>query len=270
MKTKLVALGLLSLLNVGVSFGECGFMEAPESGKVYVLPRYEADVKYVFNNQTKNSFAQVQWKLDLEGSRACFRLGKERFGSYKVVIPSVQIDKQLFVKIMGSEQEHPLRVFQEANGHWTGMPGIIKVPFELKAEIASAIQSGKKLAEVSGEIYFSRSTIQRKEIGSLECTEREEEAGLMNLFKRFQALKQKLEQRNSREAVNTDEALEEFLEKCVVFENVEASSLVGFNERQRVTSRIVRGKFSFNGNVAGETPEPVPPLASQTASIFEL
>lgn len=265
----LAAIGTMSFLSTLVQASECVYKEVPSTGKTYVTPIYKANVNFVFDKKDQSGFAQTSWSLDHLATKKCFKEGQEKFPTSKVVIPTVRVG-DLVVNVLNGASSKPLHVLPEANGHWNGMSDLIKIPYSSREEIELAIKNKESVITISGDMGYRLTEIERKVVGKVECTEKNEEAGVLNLFKRFGEIRNLLEKRNQNEGVVVEEVMQEFMGACVVFQNVDSNSLTEFDSAQRLNSRIVIGNLYLKGNALKETTHSMPTIAVQTASILDI
>lgn len=269
MKTTIfAALSLLVLCNQ-VTASECEYKEVPATKEAYVVPMYKVTVNFVFDKKERAAFAQVFWGLDEDKTKDCFRAGKNIYPAYSLYIPRVRMD-DLSVEVMGGTKKVPLNVYEESNGHWNGNAELIRLPYSTREEIDSAIKRGEEVVKINGDLRFRMTSVERKIVGQLECVEKDEEAGVLNLHRRIGEIKTQLEKRNRKEAVLTEEVLQDFLGTCVQFINVDSDSLAQFDSNQRLNSKMVKGKLPFKGNVTKEITQPMPTIAVQNASILDI
>ena len=270
MKTYIfAALSTLTFLSTQAEAYECTFKEVPSTGTRYVMPIYRAKANFFFDKNIKEAYALTSWDLDVEKTRDCFNLGKEKYPQNKVIIPTVRAG-DLEVKVMGSETTMPLNLYPLSNGHFSGSSNMIWIPYSSREKIESAIKNGERVIEILGDFRFKLTVMERKVLGAINCIEKSEEAGVLNLYKRLGEIKTILESRNPRESINQEEVMQDFLGSCVEFKNVESESLVGFDSAQRMNSKILKGDFPFQGNAAKETTEAMPTVGAQNAAIFDI
>lgn len=265
----LLGLSTLGLLTTQVRANECKFREVPLSGKTYVIPVYKANANFVFNKEERSAFAQVTWGLDEEATKKCFSEAEERFPLAKLLIPTVRMD-ELTVNVLGGGASIPLHVIQQSNGHWAGMADLIKISYRSKNEITQAIDAGEKVISIMGDLRYRMTEIERKNVGKTDCTLKNEEAGVLKLYKRMGEIKSLLEKRNPAEGVNKEEVMQDFLGTCVRFMDVDSEGLASFDSAQRVNSKILKGVINIKGNVAKETTEALTTVGTQNASVMDI
>jgi hypothetical protein len=270
MKTYIfAALSTLGLLTTQVRAEECIYKNITNANTVYVVPLYKATVNFVFEKKENKAFAQVLWGLDEDKTRECLTEGRVKYPISKIVISSVRMDS-LKATVMGGNNSAAINVYPEANGHWHGETDLIRIPYSYRNQIELAIQNGQSVINIAGDLRYRMTIIERKQVSSVDCTEKDEEAGVLNLFKRFKEIKTTLENRNVKEAINVEEVMQEFLGTCVVFQNVDSNSLQEFESALRINSRLVKGVLNFKGNVVKEITESLPAVSIQHATILDI
>ena len=270
MKTYIfAALSTLGLLSTQVRAAECIYKEVPAMKKVYVIPMYRANANYFYDYKAPEAFVLVNWGFDRDKTKECFETGKLKFPSYSMAIPTLRMD-DLLVRAMGSDVTTPLNVFQEV-GHWSGLADTIKVDMRTQYTIEEAIKKNVPVIEILGDLRYRYTEVERKIVGNLDCLPKDEEAGILTLSTRFIEIRSFLEDRNSEsnEKIDITEVRNDFLNSCVVFQNVDANSLQEFDKNQRMNSRTIKGNLYFQGNVEKETTGKMPTITDQTITIFE-
>ena len=260
---------ILMTLSLNLSASECMTRETTKTGKVLVLPLYEATVNYFFNKISKDAFATVAWSLNEEKTRSCFKEAKETYFPREVVIPRTSAG-DLRVNVFAGEKDTALSILPQANGHYFGNSDSIKIPFNKKREIETALVRGERLVEVTGDLSFSTMVEEQKIIGSLNCAEENQEAGILNLLKRTKELEHQITKLQGRGKINLEEVMEEFFGTCVTFRDVEAGTFEEFERQQRISSTLSREKFSVVGSVSVLKSEPLPGVAAQKVTIFDI
>jgi hypothetical protein len=270
MKTYIfAAVSILGLLSTQVSAYECTYKEVPSTNTRYVLPIYTAKANFFFDKSTKEAYVLTSWDLDIDKTKECFNLGKEKYRQEKIVIPTVR-PENLEVQVMGATSTSRLDLYPLANGHWSGSTGMIYIPFSKRAEIEAAIKGGKRVIEILGDLRFRLTINEKNVLGKVECIEKNEEAGVLNLFRRFGDIRAQVEGTYSRDSVIIEEVMQDFLVTCVLFQNVDSNTFLEFDQAQRLNSRIVNGNLYIKGYVAIETTEEMPTSLNQNASLLDI
>ncbi len=268
MKT-ITSLFILMTLSFHSNASECMVKETTKTGKVLVLPLYEATVNYFFNKISKDAFATVSWSLNEGKTRSCFNEAKINYPSREVVIPRSSAG-ELRVSVLEGDKDVALNILPQANGHFFGNSDSIKIPWNKKREIETALARGERLVEVTGDLSFTTTVEEQKVLASLNCAEENQDAGILNLLKRTKELEGQIAKLQSRGKINMEEVMEEFFGTCVTFRNVEADSFDEFERQQRVSSTLSREKFSVVGTTSVFKSEPLPGVASQKVTIFDI
>jgi hypothetical protein len=265
-----VAFCLIGLkgLNAQTQIENCIYQEIPKSEIKYVHPVYKIDVNYFFEKSTKKAYALVSWQLETEKTRLCFDQGMDKFPESKLLIPTVSVS-QVQIKVLGQDNFVNLDVFPSANGHWSSSTQMVSIPYSSQSLIVHAIENKIPTVEFNGDPRMRITITERKPITQFKCTDKEEEAGVLNLFKNLRKVKVKAESM-IRFGVNSEEAMEDFLKKCVQFKSVNAESFGEFDKEQKIYSKIKKGEFNFIGNSKKETYEKMKGFLFENASIHNI
>ncbi len=259
----------LITFSLGVSASDCLIKETTKTGKVLVLPHYEATVNYFFNKMLKEAFATVAWSLNETKTRACYNEAKTLYSPREVVIPRSSAG-QLMVNVLLGEKEVSLNIFPQANGHFFGDSESIKIPYSKKRDVEAALARGDWMVEVTGDLSFTTTVEEPRVLTSINCSEENQDAGILNLLKRTKELEAQVMKLQSRGKINLEEVMEEFFGTCVTFREVEAGSFEELDRQQRVSSSLSREKFSVIGLVSILKSEPLPGVAGQKVTIFDI
>lgn len=237
----------ISNLNAQTIEGSCIFKDILSTNIKYVHPVYKVSTNYFFEKYSKEAYALVTWQFDQETTRNCFEAAKEKFPNNKIMIPPVSLS-QVELKILGSNTYKNIDLFPMANGQWTGSTQMIRIPYSSKDMITHAVENKLSTVEFNGDPRMRITLTEKKPVATIKCTDKEEEAGVLNLFKRLKFVKEKADLMALSDGVKTEEALEDFFNQCVEFNSVNAESFSEFNSEQKIYSRILKGEFSLIGS----------------------
>lgn len=269
MKLLILASLLIGSSSLFAAETECLYHEVEAPKKVYVLPLYEAEVTYFFDDAEKDAFYKVFWSINQKRTMDCFTLAKEKFPESKLAIPTVRMD-ELTVSVLGADGPAlPLKVVQQSNGHWIGMVGARKINYQKKAMIEKAIKDGESVIELNGDFRYRMTITERKVVEQLNCTEKGEEIGILKLYSRMGEIKKALEKLTTLAGVDSEEVLQDFMGSCVLFQNVEANSLVELDKNLRVNSRIVKGNLNVKADISKDITEPLPTITNQKINVLK-
>lgn len=256
-------------LSLDVLATDCMVREVSKTGKVLVLPHYEASVNYFFDKVTKSAFATVSWYINEDHTRNCFNITKERYSSREVVIPRSKAS-HLTIRVHGNPEAVELNFHTQANGHFFANTRTIEIPYSIRKELEETLKKGGGLVEVFGDLSFVMTTEEPKVLSSFNCSKENEEAGVLNLVKRIKELETQVSKIQGRGKINMEEVMQEFLGTCVTFNNVEAGSFEEFERQQRRNSSLNKEKFQVVGTVPVSKSEPLKGVASQKIEIFDI
>ena len=241
----IAVMSLMALKANAQSFA-CIYKDVEHSKIRYVHPVYNINVNYMFDKSTREAYALANWQFDVEKTRDCFEAGREKYPNSELMVPPISVS-QVQLKILGSKEFFYLDTYPMANGHWSASTRMIPIPYSAKEMIVDAIEKELSVAEFMGDPRMRITIIERKPVGIVKCTNKEEEAGVMNLFKRLKEVKETAETMTLSAGVKPEEALQNFLGKCVEFNHVNAESFTEFDKEQRINSKIIKGEFSLMG-----------------------
>lgn len=264
---------ILSFLTISLSLSalasDCATRQSNPTGKVYVLPSYQAQVNYFFDKDTLKAFATVSWKLDEARTRFCFNEARENFPDRNVVIPASQAT-ELTVSVRGGISPSGLNFHRQANGHLFGDTDSIKVSYSQKKDIEASLARGETIVEITGDLSFNMTAEQQRVLKTLKCSEEDDQVGVVGLIKKLRTLEGELDNLRPRSKIDREQVFEEFLGSCVNFQNVEASSFQEFDRQQRTSSSFKTGSFDILGTVPVTTTEPMSAVASQSVNVMEI
>lgn len=256
-------------ISMEVLAADCMVRETSRTGKVMVLPRYEASVNYFFDKENKDAFATVSWYLNEEKTRACFDEAQVNYPTREVVIPRSR-GSSLSVKVRGGSKETSIHIHEQANGHFFGNSNTIPVSYGLKKEIEETLARGEGLVEIFGDLSFAMTTETKKVLGKVGCAKNSEEGGILVLLQRMKEIQEEAISLRSRGKIDMEEVMSEFLGTCVTFNNVEADSFEEFERQQRVKSSLKKEKFEIVGTVPVTTSEPLTAVATQKVTLLDI
>lgn len=243
---------ILSTFKIHAQSANCIFTTTEFSKTKYVHPVYSVGLSYFFEKSSKEAYALVTWNFEPNETRHCFEEGKKQFPETKLLIPPVSVSK-VQLKVMGSNEYYSLDTFPLANGHWSASTQMISIPYSSKEMIKNAIENKLSIAEFSGDPRMRISIVEKKPVATIKCTDKTQEAGVLNLFNRLKYVKERADSMTFSAGVNTEEALEDFFNTCVRFDTVNADSFVEFDQNQKIYSKIIKGEFSLLGRKARDS-----------------
>ena len=252
------------------SFGfECSFKQQENSNIRYVIPVYRSNVTYFFDKSSREAFAMVNWEFDEDKTRECFKLGKSQYPESQIMIPSISVSK-VDLKILGALDSVSLDVMPMSNGHWFASSQTVPVNYKQREMISKAIEQQAELIEYNGDARMRVTKIVKKSIGVMNCSNKEENLGILNLFNRMAEIKKSIEKINQSYGVKIENVFEDFFNKCVEFYPVDAKSLKEFNAEQKINSRIIKGDFSIMGYISDDTYEDMKGVSHVQAAIQDI
>lgn len=265
-KTALITFLTLSL---EVLAAECIVKETSKTGKVLVLPQYEASVNYFFDKTSSEAFATVSWYLNTEDTRACFNQTQSKYMGREVVIPRSRAS-HLSVRVKGGTKETSISMFEQANGHYFGDSEKISVDFKAKKDIEQALSHGGGLVEIFGDLSFTMTTQTKKVLDNISCVKDSEDIGVLVLLRRMKEIQGEIANLRTRGKIDMEEVMSEFLGTCVTFNNVDANSFEEFDRQQQVSSSLKKAKFQIVGSVPVTVSEPIQAVSSQKIQLLDI
>jgi hypothetical protein len=267
----LITFVLLGMLNFKLSAksNSCIIQDYEAINTIFIHPIYKINVNYFFETENKKAYAIIGWEFDEENTRKCFYDKQNQFSTQKILIPAVSVS-DVQIKIFGSDEFVKITPFPNANGHWSSSTQYVPIAYSLKQKIKDAMDKEIPIAQFSGDPRMKIMTIERAPILHLNCTEKMEEVGVLNLFTRLKQIKEKTDSLPPSHGVRAEDVLQSFLGNCVEFKPVTASSFKQFEQEQKINSKIHNREFSIFGNVTKSSLIKMEGFLKQNVTIQEL
>lgn len=265
---KLILIILSTLLCLKTFANECNYKNI-NGKRSYVIPIYVTEVDYIINHKTKSIMAKVAWKLNIEKTSECVEHLKGQLGeSTEILLAKLRME-QIFVAFPGDKTVE-LSVFPEANGHWYGNSGFVKLPYSAKDFIEKNFKDKAPTISLIGDIRYNMEVTNRIVVADLSCQGKAQTNGIMAFISRIKDIRQELTERPASENINQEEVLETFLGSCIKFSSVDSSSLKEFRDLQRMSSKIVKGSIPVFGDITKTVSEPMNLSSHEDINILEV
>lgn len=255
------ALMMIALLVPGLTWASEGCDIRTIGDKTYVMPAYSVVVNYTFDNEEEKGYALVKWAFDEDTTSTCMRASKG-------ILPRTDLT-EMKVAVLGGLEPAKMRISPQLGGQWHG-DASLEVDFKSKSAVKEAIKKGEKISELKGDLKARFSKRVRDVVAKVSCQgDRKEISGVIALHKRLGEMVELLIKRDPKEKVEQDVVLEEFLGSCVEFKDVDAQSLIEFENVMRKKVKIKEADLPVMGEVTKDFSEKVSNATSEKATFFE-
>lgn len=247
---------------------DCSYKNINEK-RSYVIPIYVTEVDYIINHKTKSIMGKVVWRLNIDQTMECVEHLKEKMGnSTEILVAKLRMEP--ITVTFAEDKTVELSVFPEANGHWYGNTGFVKLPYSAKDLIEKNVKNKAATISLNGDVRYSMEVTDRVVVADLSCQSNAQTNGILAFISRIKDIRNELKTRPASENINQEEVLETFLGSCITFSSVDSKSLKEFRDLQRMSSKIINRSIPVFGDVTKSISQPLNLSVYEDVNILEV